>query len=110
MKEKLTKEWVGLLCILEMTLPIKFETICVFLSITIRLLTESMENIIVPFCYKPPGGNSKNHCDHLQEIPTNTAMENKLSFDTGDFNLNCFRQSFKIRQFFNNMFEKEAIL
>ena len=40
MKEKLTKEWVGLLCILEMTLPIKFETICVFLSITIRLLTE----------------------------------------------------------------------
>ena len=31
MKEKLTKEEVGFLSILGMTLPIKFETICVFL-------------------------------------------------------------------------------
>ena len=31
MKEKLTKEGVGFLCIVGMTSPIKFETICVFL-------------------------------------------------------------------------------
>ena len=31
MKEKLTKEGVGFLCILGMTSPIKFETICVLL-------------------------------------------------------------------------------
>ena len=31
MKEKLTKEGMGFLCILGMTPPIKFETICVFL-------------------------------------------------------------------------------
>ena len=31
MKEKLTKEGMGFLCILGMTSPIKFETICVFL-------------------------------------------------------------------------------
>ena len=31
MEEKLTKEGVVFLCILGMTLPIKFETICVFL-------------------------------------------------------------------------------
>ena len=31
MKKKLTKEGIGLLYILRLTLPIKFETICVFL-------------------------------------------------------------------------------
>ena len=31
MKEKLTKEGVGFLCIVGMTSAIKFETICVFL-------------------------------------------------------------------------------
>ena len=31
MKEKLTKEGMGFLCILGMTSPIKFETICVFM-------------------------------------------------------------------------------
>ena len=39
-------------------------------------------------------------------------MENKLYVVTGDFNLNCieFNQSSEIRQFFNNMFEKGAII
>ena len=31
MKEKLTKEGIGFLCISRMNLPIKFETKCVFL-------------------------------------------------------------------------------
>ena len=31
MKEKLEREGMGFLCILGMTSPIKFETICVFL-------------------------------------------------------------------------------
>ena len=70
-----------------------------------------MKNIIVSCCYKPPDGNWKNHCDHLQKILTNATKENKLYFVTGDFNLNCleFHQSSEIRQFFNNMFEKGAI-
>ena len=80
--------------------------------LTLELLTKRMKNIIVSYCYKPPDGNWKNHCDHLQKILTNATMENKLYFVTGDFNLNClqFHQSSKIRQFFNNMFEKGAIL
>ena len=79
--------------------------------LTTELLTKSMKNIIVSCCYKPPGGNWKNHCDHLQKILTNATKENKLYFVTGDFNLNCleFHQSSEIRQFFNNMFEKGAI-
>ena len=70
-----------------------------------------MKNIIVSCCYKPPGGNWKNHCDQLQKILTNATKENKLCFVTGDFNLNCleFHQSSEIRQFFNNMLEKGAI-
>ena len=79
--------------------------------LTIELLTKSMKNIIVSCCYKPPDGNWKNHCDHLQKILTNATMENKIYFVTGDFNLNCleFHQSSEIRQFLNNMFEKGAI-
>ena len=78
---------------------------------TIELVTKSMKNIIVSCCYKPPNGNWKNHCDHLQKILTNATKENKLYFVTGDFNLNCleFHQSSEIRQFFNNMFEKGTI-
>ena len=70
-----------------------------------------MKNIIVSSCYKTPDGNWKNHCDHLQKILTNATMENKIYFLTGDFNLNYleFYQSFEIRKFSNNMFEKEAI-
>ena len=48
--------------------------------ITIELLTKSMKNIIVSYCYKPPNGNWKNHCDHLQKILTNATIENKLYF------------------------------
>ena len=79
--------------------------------LTTESLTKSMKNIIVSCCYKPPDGNWKNHCDHLQKIPTNATMENKLYFVTGDFNLNCleFYQSSEIRQYFNNMLEKGAI-
>ena len=78
--------------------------------LTIELLTKSMKNIIVSCCYKPPDGNWKNHCDHLQKILTNATKENKLYFVTGDFNLNCleFHQSSEIRQFFNNMLKKGA--
>ena len=53
---------------------IKFETICVFLMVIEKfsqlnyLYTKSMESIIVSCCYKPPYGNWKNHCDHLQKI------------------------------------------
>ena len=70
-----------------------------------------MKNIIVSCCYKPPDGNWKNHCNHLQKILTNATKENKLYFVTGDFNLNCleFPQSSEIRHFFNSMFEKGAI-
>ena len=70
-----------------------------------------MKNIMVSFCYKPPDGNWKNHCDHLQKVLTNATKENKFYFFTGDFNLNCLelRQSSEIRQFFNNMFQKGAI-
>ena len=35
-KEKLTKEGVGFLCLLGMTSPIKFETICVFLMAIVK--------------------------------------------------------------------------
>ena len=78
---------------------------------TIQLLTESMKNVIVSSCYKPPDGNWKNHCHHLQKILTNTTMQNKLYFVTGDFNMNCleFHQNSKVRQFSNNMFEKGTI-
>ena len=78
--------------------------------LTIELLTKSI-NILVSCCYKPPDGNWKNHCNHLQKMLANAAMENKLYFVTGDFNLNCleFHRSSQIRQFFNNMFEKGAI-
>ena len=57
--------------------------------LTVELLTKSMNNIIVLCCYKPPDDNWKTHCDHLQEILTNSTMGNKLYFVTGDFNLNC---------------------
>ena len=73
MKEKLTKEGVGFLCILGMTSAIKFETICVFLMVIEKfsqlnyLYTKSVKSI-VSCCYKPPYGNWKNHCDHLQKI------------------------------------------
>ena len=79
--------------------------------LTIELLTKSMKNIIVSCCYKPPDGNWKNHCDHLQKILTNATKENKLYFVTGHFNLNCleFHHSSEIRQFFNDMFKKRAI-
>ena len=65
---------------------------------------------MVSCCYKPPDGNWKNHCDHLQKILINATMKNKLYFVTGD-KLNCieFHQSSEIIQFFNNMFEKGAI-
>ena len=78
---------------------------------TIELVTKSMKNIIVSCCYKPPNGNWKNHCDHLQKILTNATKENKLYFVTGDFNLNCleFHQNSETGQFFNNIFQKEAI-
>ena len=78
---------------------------------TIELVTKSMKNIIVSCCYKPPNGNWKNHCDHLQKILTNATKENKLYFVTGDFNLNCleFHQSSEIRQLFNKMFKKGTI-
>ena len=71
-----------------------------------------MKNIIVSCCYKPPDSNWKNHCDHLQKVLTNATMEIKLYIVTEDFILNCleFHQSSKIRQFFNNMFEKGAII
>ena len=70
-----------------------------------------MRNIIASCCYKPPNGNWKNHCDHLQKILTNATKENKLYFVTGDFNLNCleFHQNSETGQFFNNIFQKEAI-
>ena len=70
-----------------------------------------MRNIIASCCYKPPNGNWKNHCDHLQKIPTNSTMKNKLYFVKGDFNLNCleFHQNSETGQFFNNIFQKEAI-
>ena len=79
--------------------------------LTIELLAKSMKNIMVSCCYKPPDGNWKNQCDHLQKILTNATKENKIYFVTGDFNLNCleFHQSSEIRHFFNNMFEKGAI-
>ena len=79
MKEKLTKEGVYIimyiifLCILGMTSAIKFETICVFLMVIEKfsqlnyLYTKSVKSI-VSCCYKPPYGNWKNHCDHLQKI------------------------------------------
>ena len=80
--------------------------------LTIELLTKIMKDIIVSCYYKPADGNWKNHCDNLEKILTNATMENKIYFVTGDFNLNCleFHQSFEIRQLFNNMFEKGAIL
>ena len=43
MKEKLIKEVVGFLCILGMTLPIKFETICIF-----QLATEKFSQLNYP--------------------------------------------------------------
>ena len=46
--------------------------------LTIELPTKSMKNFMVFCCYKPPNGNWKNHCNYLQEIPTNATMENKL--------------------------------
>ena len=79
--------------------------------LTTELLTKTMKNIILSCCYKPPDGNWKNHCYHLQDILTNVITKNKLYIVTGDFNLNCleFHQSSEIRQFFNNMFKKGAI-
>ena len=109
MKEKLTKKGVRFLCILGMTSPIKFETICVFLM-TIEKFLQLNYSKKASCCYKPSDDNWKNHCDHLQKILTNATKENTLYFVTGDFNLNCleFHQSSEIRQFFNNMFEKRA--
>ena len=72
MKEKLTKDGVGFLCILGMTSPIKFDTIFELLmvieTLTIKLLAKSMKYIIVSCCYKPPDGNWKNHCDHCRNF------------------------------------------
>ena len=109
MKEKLEREGMGFLCILGMTSPIKFETICVFLM-TIEKFLQLNYSKKASCCYKPSDDNWKNHCDHLQKILTNATKENTLYFVTGDFNLNCleFHQSSEIRQFFNNMFEKRA--
>ena len=65
---------------------------------------------MVPCCYKSPVGNWKYYCDHLQEILTNATTEIKLYFVKRDFHLKFleFNQSFEIRQFFKNMYQKGA--
>ena len=99
MKEKINKRGGGILCILGMTSPIKFETICVFLN---AIEVFSQLNYLQK-AWKPPDGNGKNYCDHLQKILTNATMEKKL------YIVREFPQSSKTRQLFNNMFEKGAI-
>ena len=111
MKEKPTKEGLKVFMYIRNDLTYKIRNdLCISYGDK-EMMAKSMKNIIVSCYYKPPDGNWKNHCDHLQEILTNDIMENKLYFVTGDFNLNCleFHQSSEIRQFFNNMFEKGAI-
>ena len=91
MKEKRTKEEGGFLCILGMTFLKIRNDLCISDSdreiFTVELLSKSMKNM-VSCDYKPPDDNWKNQCNYLQEILTNTTMENKLYFVTGNFNTN----------------------
>ena len=75
-------EGVEFLYILGMTLPIN--DLCISDGDREILTIESMKSIIVSCCYKPPDGNWKNHCDHMQGILTNATMENK--------NFLCYRR------------------
>ena len=107
---------MGFLSILGMFLPKKFKTVCVFLMAIEKFSQLSYSQkawkiLCFSVAKKPPDGNWKNHCDHLQEILTNATMENKPHFVTGGSNLNCleFHQRSEIRQFLKNMFEKGAI-
>ena len=47
--------------------------------LTIEFLSKSMKNIIISCCYKPPDGNWKNDCDHLQKILTNATNETSFT-------------------------------
>ena len=68
---------------IRMTLSIKFEAICVFMMAIEKFsqlnYSQKTWNIVGSCCYKPSDGNSKNQCDHPQEILTNATMEKNFT-------------------------------
>ena len=88
--------------------------ICVFLIkiLTIEISRKNDKNILLCCCYRPPCSDSENLSAFLQnKIIEKSVSEKKMSYITGDFNMNClkYHENAKTKYFYDNLFEKGAI-
>ena len=75
--------------------------------LTIEISKENDENILLSCCYRPPCGDSENLSVFLQKkIIENSVSEKKMSYTTGDFNMNClkYHENTKAKHFYDNIF------
>ena len=68
--------------------------------------------MLLSCCYRPPEGTTENLTAYLASIFQGVLNENKKSFITGDFNLNCssYNEDRNIRYFYHKVFEFGFIL
>ena len=80
--------------------------------LTIEISKKNNKNILLSCCYRPPCGDSENLSTFLQnKIIEKSVSEKKMSYITGDFNMNCLKchENAKTKHFYDDIFEKGAI-
>ena len=79
--------------------------------LTIEVTNSETKNFIISCCYKPPGGNTQNFNESLNQIFQYANKENKGFFVLGDFNKSCldYENNVEVKRFYDNVFQNGAI-
>ncbi|XP_065685038.1 uncharacterized protein LOC136097048 [Hydra vulgaris] len=80
--------------------------------VTIEILNNKKNNILLSCCYRPPDGASENLSFFLlQNIIHKGSKENKITFIIGDFNMNCliYNKDKKIKSFYDEILMAGAV-
>ncbi|XP_065639761.1 uncharacterized protein LOC136072559 [Hydra vulgaris] len=80
--------------------------------VTIEILNNKKNNILLSCCYRSPDGASENLSFFLQQnIIHKGSKENKITFIIGDFNMNCliYNKDKKIKSFYDEILMAGAV-